>query len=1374
MLVGAAIVPREAAAQEGPGDPFCASVTPDAKAVNRTVAAQSDTFWVWNCGTAQQTYALTCSATGSITCTGLSQSIVTLAAGLSTTVLAYYTAAAGSGQLTLTAEGYSGESIDSGSYGITAGAPLVDATPWHPALQSYARCAQSCFAATYAQGTVPYVSLDAPRNVSLVYNGDRSDAKPFVHVNVTPDPGTAPPSEYQLKAKINGAFVTFLNGEQTLRFSYPGTAPHRLGGQFNAASYATGVHLMEIHVAGLFGAALRTALVNTHFVAVDTTYQVARAWRLGGIQRLYANGDGSRLVVEGDGSAVLFAAGSLAAPAGEFSVLRIGTPSGGGGWTRAYPDSTKVAFNTAGRMIEVRDRFNNIVTIVYDGSNRVSQIKDPLNLGMRLTYNANGLATIRDTMGRVTTVTVDGSKKLTQIRDPDNVSTTFGYDASRRLLTITNRRGHTTTLAYDTQSGKLASVTAPADTLAGTNGADSVLAPVATQAAWQKVGVPYGSTSPPVAPPKADTIKGSVTEPGGAVTRFTVNRWGMPVATTDALGRVTTVTYDTSGLPRRVQYPNSGVDTVAFNASGLPTFVRPAGDTAATNIRYAAWGIVDSVWGFGQPGVRRFVTAGKVDSVRVGATVQNPAGYLTRFRYDSRGRDTLVTDPVGHLRGKTWYAGTNGNRSKDSLPGGRVTTFVYDAYGRDTSMSATGLPTRRATYDVLNRVTAAYDGVNPLPTSYGYDSLVLKSVTDPKNQVYSFTTNKLGWVVRRTDPAGGVERWRHTRDGDLRKWTNRRNQVVEFRYDALHRQVKKWGAQTATDSMVYSVDDRVVTALSYSMTPTFTESTYFDVAGRADSVRTVLHGWAFWRRFRYTAAGLLDSVWATTPPGATLLSRRYAYNTSRGTLDSLRFGAPWTKLARNGELLTTSIDLPGPINSWTVGYTSLHGLTQIASNGYWRAFGYDTVGRLSRDNMEPLDVSYGSFLTYDGLGRLITDSVGSTSCIPDPVYSNICNEGVVADSVYSFGYDQVGNRTDHGGTYLTGNRISAFDGCSYGTDADGNVTSRTCGGTVTTFFWSAESRLDSVRVGTNTSRYAYDGGGRLARLDSAGTVRYFLWSGAELLAELNAAGAVLSEYSYYGLDNLHALATGGVTYYANRDARGSVRALNDTVPQVRAWYEYDHWGQSGSGSWWLVENRARWKGALDMGSGLYYMRARWYDTKTGRFLSEDPIGLAGGINPYPYAGSDPVNGWDPAGLDHDCRPVPNGVGTICPEGPHSDPSPEYTYDTYCGWGRFYCEHHDPVAEIRRMMDQEARAPTIAQAGPNCTVPALQYAASASLDVATIVGVGQVARLATASVRAGARSVAVGTLGALAATAGAGQYSKRLLCSPIRRGTSREV
>nr|MBA3445248.1 RHS repeat-associated core domain-containing protein [Gemmatimonadales bacterium] len=41
--------------------------------------------------------------------------------------------------------------------------------------------------------------------------------------------------------------------------------------------------------------------------------------------------------------------------------------------------------------------------------------------------------------------------------------------------------------------------------------------------------------------------------------------------------------------------------------------------------------------------------------------------------------------------------------------------------------------------------------------------------------------------------------------------------------------------------------------------------------------------------------------------------------------------------------------------------------------------------------------------------------------------------------------------------------------------------------------------------------------------------------------------------------------------------------------------------------------------------GFTYLRNRWYDPQTGRFLTQDPIGLAGGVNLYAYAGNNPVS-----------------------------------------------------------------------------------------------------------------------------------------------------
>ena len=55
----------------------------------------------------------------------------------------------------------------------------------------------------------------------------------------------------------------------------------------------------------------------------------------------------------------------------------------------------------------------------------------------------------------------------------------------------------------------------------------------------------------------------------------------------------------------------------------------------------------------------------------------------------------------------------------------------------------------------------------------------------------------------------------------------------------------------------------------------------------------------------------------------------------------------------------------------------------------------------------------------------------------------------------------------------------------------------------------------------------------------------------------------------------------------------------------------------------------------DAETGLHYNYHRYYDPAPGRYLTADPIGLAGGINPFAYVGGNPVNLVDPYGLDFD-------------------------------------------------------------------------------------------------------------------------------------------
>jgi RHS repeat-associated protein len=158
--------------------------------------------------------------------------------------------------------------------------------------------------------------------------------------------------------------------------------------------------------------------------------------------------------------------------------------------------------------------------------------------------------------------------------------------------------------------------------------------------------------------------------------------------------------------------------------------------------------------------------------------------------------------------------------------------------------------------------------------------------------------------------------------------------------------------------------------------------------------------------------------------------------------------------------------------------------------------------------------------------------------------------------------------------------------------------------------------------------------------------------GDQLLAELNAtATRRISEYAYYpGIDRPLALLTGDTLVTQRRffiqDGLGNViGVLRDTLIDQKI--TYDPWGRQQQVTGTLPDStsRLRWKGLLwDGVASAYYMRNRWYDPQTGRFLSEDPLGLEAGLNPYAFAQNDPVGGLDPFGLDAE------GEVVRCPPG----------------------------------------------------------------------------------------------------------------------------
>jgi RHS repeat-associated protein len=109
------------------------------------------------------------------------------------------------------------------------------------------------------------------------------------------------------------------------------------------------------------------------------------------------------------------------------------------------------------------------------------------------------------------------------------------------------------------------------------------------------------------------------------------------------------------------------------------------------------------------------------------------------------------------------------------------------------------------------------------------------------------------------------------------------------------------------------------------------------------------------------------------------------------------------------------------------------------------------------------------------------------------------------------------------------------------------------------------------------------------------------------------------------------MSRGGVTTLYNADGLGSTTSLYDSSATQAGTYTFSSFGQTTSTGSLL--NPFRYTGReWDNETGLYYYRARYYDTHTARFLSEDPIRFSGGIDFYGYVANNPLSFLDPLGL----------------------------------------------------------------------------------------------------------------------------------------------
>jgi RHS repeat-associated protein len=202
-------------------------------------------------------------------------------------------------------------------------------------------------------------------------------------------------------------------------------------------------------------------------------------------------------------------------------------------------------------------------------------------------------------------------------------------------------------------------------------------------------------------------------------------------------------------------------------------------------------------------------------------------------------------------------------------------------------------------------------------------------------------------------------------------------------------------------------------------------------------------------------------------------------------------------------------------------------------------------------------------------------------------------------------------------------------------DGRGNMTTDPVTGKAYTY-QVTDNQLSKVTAPFTT--LTYDALGRLWSTSTGTPVTNYVSDGNNIVAEYDGSGALQRRYAFDGSGQPL------VTYDAssNRswmiaDERGSIIALADDAAAMTAINTYDEYGIPAATN----QGTFQYAGMLWLSrAGLYAPTFRAYAQHLGRFNQTDPIGIAGGINLYGYAGANPVNAVDPLGTSD--RGLPPG------------------------------------------------------------------------------------------------------------------------------------
>lgn len=679
------------------------------------------------------------------------------------------------------------------------------------------------------------------------------------------------------------------------------------------------------------------------------------------------------------------------------------------------------------------------------------------------------------------------------------------------------------------------------------------------------------------------------------ISSFEYDKTGNWIKTKDQRGKEYQYEYDAGGRVTRITDPLGNSSRMVFDAVGYPKRIEDASGVGA-NVEYDNLGRVSKALDEQNHAIQYVYPDAESGANPLRAKQVIYPTFQTSSDFDKRGWTSAQTVSFDGQSIQTRY-------QYDLV--GQLKT-VTNAYGKDTVVVR----------DALGRVISTTDPVGR-KTQFEYDNHGnVTAVVDPRGKRVSFEFDRTNKVTKITRPLGQISRFAYDKNGLLSEFIDAKGQIKRFEYDEAGRHISTKvfvaGDQQAIRTLIYGYDPigNLLTWSDGAVTGTYS----YDALGRLDK-QTINYGaFALSHSYSYYANGQTKSI---TYPDNTEIGFEYDANaylssitipneglisfTDRSWIAPKKVvfpGGTTAEYTYDGLLNITGYKLrnPGQTSVLTQSYTygKRGEVLEQSTNSDSRSYVYDDTGRLTGVNG---NISYG----LDAASNRISDS-----------------------NIGSLSYDD-------------NNRLLTAGNASYTYDENGNLQTKRVGGTVVNrFAYDAFNRLEEVQDGSGNivAKYGYDIFDRRIWKDANGVRTYYYHAAEGLLAEVLSNGAVSKIYGYtpgssWGSNPVFQRNDGAYSYFHKNRLGAPIVATNkagDTVWSAN----YDVFGKANVVGG--VVNNIRLPGQYyDSETGLHYNNRRYYDPIVGRYVTEDPIGLSGGLNTYSYVGHDPVNAIDPSG-----------------------------------------------------------------------------------------------------------------------------------------------